>query len=189
MGGVRDWELREFEPSGDAMLPRPVADTPRGEFNAPPLNDPLRVWIEANRTAVTELEPNVPLDLDGVPLRGGAAAIQYRMFWAPAVEPRLRHRFALSTCNGCHYLETAPEGTVEQAVEPRHLRARFAGQAAERSCFLLGEAVVDPDGTRHYFADLLRRQAIMAELAAPPPPPPPPTPLPGRPRRPPRVAH
>jgi hypothetical protein len=185
MGGVRDWDMREFSPYGGEIHRRPMADTPRGEYNGPPLITRLGDWINTHRDGVLGLKPNMDPLLGGVPFLGGAAAIQYRLSWQPPVEPRLRHRFALATCNGCHYAETVPGGSVStQVVRPQHIRAR-AGQPAEPSCFLQGGTVVAPDGSPRYFADLLRRATVLAELAVSPP-----TPVPGLLRKTrPRLAH
>jgi hypothetical protein len=156
------WELREFQlvPSGpDAgqLQQVTVKQTPAFAFNN---TATLANYVNLNAGAIVVGTHLVPDDFPaGNPFLGGAGPTPFGLFWdGPSVPPgpdivpaEARHKFSLSTCNGCHAGET---NTVFTHVKP----AAF-GVEASLSGFMTGINVTDPaDGApiRH-FDDLQRR--------------------------------
>lgn len=146
------WQLREFTLGVDGLLqPAPVARTPGNELNGTAL---LAGFINGNAAAIRALTHEVPR-----PFLGSSSEVPFGFIWnAPGIQDNdARHAFALSTCNGCHGVET---GTTFLHISPR-----APGQVAELSAFMTGGIAPDPvSGADREFGDIARRQADMRAL-------------------------
>ena len=164
---IGPWELREWKlansGSGVGHLHEvTVAQTPDIIHDNQPI---VNNYISANLGALLSDSHTIPLlwspaaGVQGIPFLGGSAPIPNpAFFWdgSPSLNTAAttagRHKFSLSTCNGCHGGETGTFFT--------HVDCRAKGQPARLSRFLTGLAALpDPAGApiNRSFADLDRR--------------------------------
>lgn len=177
-GGMTDalWQFREFKltgagPVASALLPATVAQTPDSDvmpqyaaiFGYP--TTALANYVNMHEASILADQHTVPLTFGGLPFRGGSAS-RHGVFYgwnSPLITNReARHKFALQTCSGCHFDETATTAFPQQFF---HIRP-VAGAPAALSGFMTGIDVADPfDGapTRH-FDELERRAADLDAL-------------------------
>lgn len=160
--GPSTWQLREFASRDGSVAANTVKDTPLLEV-WPTDMERVREWITASSLEIRAGTAEVPMLFRNNPFLSGGALVQYGGYWQPFVDDDLRHLFALRTCNGCHYLETAVSGLETSLVRPQHVIPRRDGSTAGLSCFISGATTRDPRGGLHYFAEQLRRQTILAD--------------------------
>src|SRR6185295_8496077 len=147
------WELREFRlvgkssaisPAISHLMPSTVAQTPSIEV-APdladnydyPNPDALIDYIALNETAILSDQHVVPNLFEGVHFRGGSMTRPDLPFgWNSdlSTNREARHKFALQTCNGCHFQETG----LDALPQFFHINQAYAGNAAELSGFMTG---------------------------------------------------
>jgi len=149
------WEMREFVLTAAGLQPATVKLTPDFGFeNTPRLGE----FIRANEADILAERHTVPESYGGARFLAASARMPERFFWrAPSVSAEARHKFSLSTCNGCHARETGTEFL--------HISNREAGQMAALSPFMRGATITDPVtqmGRR--FDDLGRRAQDLAAL-------------------------
>jgi hypothetical protein len=162
------WEFREFRLPGlgaaiSHLSQSTVAQTPASQILAPayPVANALSSYVNANEAVILADKHVVPTTFMGEPFRGGASTRQGGMFgWNSALIPNreARHKFALQTCNGCHFDETDTTGPLNTFF---HIAPASWGNTAALSGFMTGIDVPDPfDGmpTRHF--DELERRAV-----------------------------
>lgn len=158
------WELREFfldQASGE-LHQRPLDRTPDQSFQG---STRLAEYINSNREAILADRHTVPPTFGGAPFQGVTAHIPFHAFeagWRPPVEqnvePTLRHRFSLNTCNGCHGGETRTFFTHLSYDHPIGSPARLSG-------FLTGISMIDPvSGTPRTFSELNQRSLHLRSL-------------------------
>lgn len=180
------WELREFVLLNKAdgvvsvdgsLLPDTVKNTPDVSFNN---TDFLANFVtSAWSVSGSPDEGTVPLAYLGTPFRGAASPVSITHWDYPssAVDPSMRQKFSLNTCNACH--------TGETDTKFVHIEARLPGGESALSRFLTGKNVVttlndptnpyistalfsvsDPAGSALIsdFNDLAARQAAMASI-------------------------
>jgi hypothetical protein len=168
IAGLQAWEYREFVAEhGRGLVLTTTKQTPTESYRDEP---GLGQWLAKRRATVLSLQHTIPArfsedGLTGPPFLGIAADLRDpgRPWVIGQADSLLRHRFALDTCNGCHGHETLPWDAA-----PFHVKPRRYDECAELSTFLTGEVrVTDPIETfrSRQFADLLRRQSILADLA------------------------
>jgi len=178
-GGMSDafWQLREFKLTGSGaaisqLLPATVAQTPDSDvmpefanvFSYPNPNA-LADYVNAHESSIVADQHTVLLSFGGLPFRGASSSRHGVVYgWnSPLITNReARHKFALQTCNGCHFDETA---TTMGAQQFFHILPVTNGPAA-LSGFMTGIDVTDPfDGApiRH-FDELERRAADLDGL-------------------------
>lgn len=174
-----EWCLREFRigpksstaacsPSNGTCVPVPdtVKQTPRAIRNGTTL---LGNYINANAQAILEDRHNVPATYSGFTFLGGQAinpgfSDDIQSFWrAPNIQgdgkmmSLLRHKFSLSTCNGCHSEETGTHFA--------HIQSREWDFEAELSKFMTGVLAPDPvTGELREFNEFARREEDMYQL-------------------------
>jgi hypothetical protein len=154
---VKQWEFRQFgfrscaSPTAPCQLSQiPVDQTPPTSDNNTPA---LTTWLQNNAgplatshhvvprhmLGASSLSPVIPnstvWNTTGDPINGYALITADRRTSFNA-----RHNFAFSTCNGCHYLETA--NTTELLF---HISPRASGQKAQLSAFLNRTLAADPN--------------------------------------------
>jgi hypothetical protein len=163
------WELREFKPVANALLPGPaplaqttVAQTPDRDLNQ---TKAISSFVNANEAAILANNYVVPLTWNGAPFRGGAAPNHLELGWdgptpvcTTITNPEARFGFSVNTCSGCH--GTPETGTVFKQVEPRN-----AGSPSALAGFLTGiNNVSDFCGHTHNFNDIDRRRVDLCQL-------------------------
>ena len=164
VGGL-DWEAREFriDPATHLLTQDTVRQTPGGMILfGPHLADYVNEHAEAIRAGDYVVPLRYPTPADS--FRGGSiiytasSLLDGRPGGARIVDREARHRFALNTCNGCHYHETATLFT--------HVKPAPFGTMSELSGFITGISVPDPaDGSpSRYFNELQRRAVDMDAL-------------------------
>lgn len=159
------WELREFRLAANGMLSQgTVAQTPAKQFSE---TRPLVDFIQENKQDILASRHVVPAALgDGTPFLGGNSLVDFVWKGDATTESLVRHRFAFTTCNGCHSDET---GTVFLHVSPREANAE-----SNLSGFLKGITIADPvpPNEPRTFNDLEERQkhllAVLSGDATPP---------------------
>lgn len=172
------WQFREFRLVGKGaaisqLTHSTVKQTPDSDIMPPYANsfypnpDALADYVNANEAAIMSDTHVVPLTFDGLHFRGGSSTRHGVVFeWdSPLIANReARHKFALQTCNGCHFTET---GTDHPPQTFFHIAPAHLGAPATLSGFMTGIDVPDPiDGmpTRH-FNELDRRATDLDALA------------------------
>ncbi|HYW12530.1 MAG TPA: hypothetical protein VE871_11235 [Longimicrobium sp.] len=158
------WDMREFDVAGAGssdpgyLLASTVAQTPGRTVD----QAVLAAYMQSLAGPILNDKYELPLSIQGTPIRGGAAPAQHETFYwnvqpSPVI-PGLRHKFSLNTCNGCH--------TAETATRFLHVSSGFANPATPPvSGFLTGIQVTDPEtGITRNFNDLLRRQQDLSAL-------------------------
>jgi hypothetical protein len=162
IGTSRQWEFRQFSlacTTGTCLLAQvPVSQTPPTTLNN---TAALTNFMITNQTAISTSRHVVPTNLLGgssLSLPGNVAGAN-AVLWNTTVDtadPNLllhvlvkptdaafsytvRHNFAFSTCNGCHYLETA--NTLSQF----HIKPRQKGFVAGISGFA-SKSLLTSDG-------------------------------------------
>ncbi len=158
LGGTQEWQLREFvlSPATGRLVPGTIALTPDLSFKNTPT---LGSFINANEAAILADAHSVPELFQGAPFLTGAVFNDLSAWFAPGIDPEVRHHFSLNTCNGCH--STAETGTPFLHITPRFA----AGSEATLSGFLLGTTVSDPlTGQPRTFGDLRRRANDLAKI-------------------------
>jgi hypothetical protein len=151
------WELREFHLSAATgrLEPATLELTPDLSFNN---SATLASYIHANQARILSETHVVPRLFNGQPFQAGAVLNDLTTWTAPGVTSDLRHHFAINTCNGCHAADET--GTVFL-----HLSPRLPGAQAQRSAWLTGTVVNDPEtGALRSFDDLGRRKADMKDI-------------------------
>lgn len=188
------WQLRQFEiPPGESLLKLvSTAQTPHEDYDQTPLlarfMDERRAQILGDRHVVpASYSPRL---FEVEPLLAGAtfthAVSDDRVWKAPAgwpVDPEVRHKFSLATCNGCHggeardnFAETSEIEAVDR-TEFVHIDVRMPGRISKLSKFLIGEGTLSapstflkPDpaglGGPHRLGDLLRRRQDLADFVS-----------------------
>ncbi|MEM7034379.1 MAG: Calx-beta domain-containing protein, partial [Chloroflexota bacterium] len=148
------WELREFvlSENGSLMLTT-VKQTPPNSFNG---STELGNFINANQSTLLRVNgiTGAPDPRHVVPdsLLGSESEVPSSFVWnAPNIlNSEARHQFAVTTCNGCHRVETNTSFT--------HVSPRGFNSEAAISGFLTGVILSDPvSGTPRTFNDLGRR--------------------------------
>jgi hypothetical protein len=181
------WELREW----NIVLQNPLDNmsgllrnvttkqTPaNGPFPSTDFNGTtfLGDYINSDQAAILNGSHVVPEDVLGVDFLGGQA-VQFPIIWdAPNIDNssgqqvELRHRFALQTCQGCHFFETGtflPPDAGGPSTPFVHVTGRNPGQAADLSGFLTGITnVPDPvdPSTTHKFDEFTRRANLLCKI-------------------------
>ena len=145
----RQWSLRAFKldcvnclPDGKLLLPQPVEQTPMDSKK----NDEVQLlpFLDANAVAIRGGKHVVPEIVNGLPFIGGESR-SHRFFDNPFIwagdlmmEDKFvddlnaadtRRKFAMATCNGCHYKETENKTNM-------HVRLPGAGMSVQVSDFL-----------------------------------------------------
>lgn len=194
LGG--SWHLREFRLTSAGLRAVSVRQTPDLAYNGARSGAraaELAAWINARQAAVLAGRHTVT-DFLGAgagapPLLGAFAENRSvpKLVFGPAEEPlwlsslwraagiaspMLRHKFSVSTCDGCHGRDT--DTTFVHVGTPEH--GTQVGHEAQLSGFLTGVTVRDPDepSLTHRFEDLTRRAAALQDfseadcLASPP---------------------
>ena len=160
----RVWEFRQFALPACATAPCQLVEAPVSQ--TPPTSDnngqPLTQFLIDNQAAISTSHHVVPANmLGGSSLSPsiGNVAVWNTTVQADGshtlVDPNdslfswtVRHNFAFSTCNGCHYLETA------NFNQQFHFGPRAAGQPSQLSPFL--SRTITPDPARNgYPQDML----------------------------------
>ena len=161
------WELREFVlDNGTSVLkPTTVKQTPDNSFDEGKVNaQVLKDFIDANATAISNIEHVVPETFNGTPMLAGNSITAGGDFvWkVPGADANLVSIFSKETCNGCHGGSTdtgpfpppLPDGLSCGGNEAfTHIKPRCAGEATTLSNFL-----TEPGG------DLEIRENIMQFL-------------------------
>ncbi len=155
------WELREFllKKSGvqaGLLKQRTVALTPRNNLDG---TARLGRFINQNEDLILEGRHGVPFQFEGAPFRSGGVENSIDFWSAPNVaDNEARHRFSLSTCNGCHGAETGTDFL--------HIRPREAGKLAGLSAFMTGTTVQDPvvPSVSRNMGEFQRRQAFVRDV-------------------------
>ncbi len=127
------WELREFRLQGDHLLRMTtVAQSPASSFDGSPI---LRDYINGDAAAILSGNHVVPLFFPTVlsAFRAGAAPVPNDFWNAAGILPgEVRHKFSLSTCNGCHRSETAtPFLHIDPQSSPAGLSSFLTGGAPQ----------------------------------------------------------
>lgn len=152
---ARQWEFRQFAlpatcTTGCLLAQVPVSQTPpTTDNNTQALTD----WLTANQTAISTSHHVVPSSM----LAGSSLSPQLpnSTIWNtttdintghtlvkpsdPSFSYNVRHNFAFSTCNGCHYLETNNSSSLLFHINPR-----APGAASALSPFLARTVTPDP---------------------------------------------
>ena len=117
-----------------------MAQTPARALGATPK---VANYVNAHTFSIKAGTHVVPLTYPTAadPFRGGGAVYGLFSFWddsggVPIPDREARHRFSLSTCNGCHTGETYTTFT--------HIGAEPFGTTASLSAFMTGTWVNDP---------------------------------------------
>lgn len=181
------WELREW----NIVLQNPLDNmsgllrnvttkqTPaNGPFPSSDFNGTtfLGDYINADQAAILSDTHIVPDDFLGVDFLGGQAQNPPLVWDAPNIDNsvgqrvELRHKFALQTCQGCHFFETGthlPPDNGGPSTPFVHVTGRFPGQAANLSGFLTGITgvpdPVDPTTLRN-FNEFKRRTNVLCKI-------------------------
>lgn len=155
------WELREFRLQGDHLLRMTtVAQSPASSLDGSPI---LRDYINGNAAAILNGNHVVPLFFPTVltSFRAGASPVPNDFWNAAGVLPgEVRHKFSLSTCNGCHRSETAtPFLHIDPQQSPAGLSSFLTGGAPQPAPSpVVGEPA-------HAFSDLADRAANLDAVA------------------------
>ncbi|WP_375756507.1 hypothetical protein [Corallococcus exercitus] len=196
------WELREFQladedpnagtttPGNGPLRPHTVALTPNDATHDsqvdPDVNTHVLGPVENGLNAATTVVPSscvssftVPHKVNGNPFLGGHALVDPPTHWEAfgvnpgvATEVCARKEFSGNTCNGCHFGDTALDGTNGNNAF-MHISAT-SGIPATPSKFLTGGgsgfmfSVPDqqfPGLTSWPFADLMRRHQRLYDIA------------------------
>jgi hypothetical protein len=178
-GGMSDalWQLREFKFRGrgavvSSLLPATVAQTPDSDVmpeyvavTGYPNPTALADYVNQNEASIVADQHTVPLSFAGVPFRG-ASSSRHGVFYgwnSPLITNReARHKFALATCNGCHFQETGVTTLPQQFFHILPVN----NAPASLSGFMTGVDVTDPfDGApARHFDELERRAADLDGL-------------------------
>jgi hypothetical protein len=143
---VKVWELREFRLSAQTgkLVPSPMIQTPDLSLNG---TDALATFINANADLAKQRKHVIDPSM-----LAAAAPGSLTTFWdAPGIlDNEARHGLALSTCNGCH--------TVETGSKFLHVKNRAAGAESNLSAYMTGTTVTDPvSGVTRTFNELAGR--------------------------------
>ena len=172
------WELREFKLHGKGaatshLMANTVAQTPASEaapgfgFLGYPNPDAVIDYIDLNETAILTDKHVVPNFFAGIHFRGGSSTRLASFFgWDSALitNREARHKFALQTCNGCHFNETGLDSNPNMFF---HIAPANVGATAALSGFMTGTDVPDPfdDLPVRHFDELERRATDLDGLA------------------------
>jgi hypothetical protein len=151
------WELRELRISRRTgrLEPAPLELTPDLSFED---SAALTDYLVANQDAIRAEQHVVPLTWQGAPFQAGAILNDLGTWTGDGVDGEVRHHFAVNTCNGCHATQETGTGFL-------HLAPRQAGEASQRSRWLTGSVVDDPQtGEARYFDDLGRRKGDLRAI-------------------------
>jgi hypothetical protein len=146
-----DWEMRAFKISNGALELTSLSQTPDGSFQSSP---PLAEYINEHQKEILAGTNQVPEQM-----LGGYATLSY--FWnADGLEDpfEVRHLFALQSCNGCHFAETATQFV--------HVLPRAQHVPADLSNYLTGEnmPILDPLSQPRWFNELGARADDLLQL-------------------------
>lgn len=153
---ARQWEFRQFAlpascVTGCLLAQIPVSQTPLTTDNN---TAALTTWMTSNQVAISTSHHVVPNTM----LAGSSLSPQLpnSTIWNttpdintghtlvkpsdPTFSYNVRHNFALSTCNGCHYLETNNSSTLLFHINPR-----TPGSPSALSPFLTRTVTPDPN--------------------------------------------
>lgn len=168
MGGP--WELREWnivltDPSDNMsglLTNVTTKQSPDGSFNG---SNVLFQYLQADAAAILAGTHVVPDTFLGNPFLGGQA-VNFPTVWDSTPSALtlpsgadIRFNFAVNTCEGCHFVETATPFV--------HVSTRNIGFPANISGFLTGIfGVPDPvaAGVTHDFFDLDKRAKVLCDL-------------------------
>lgn len=141
---LKPWELREFHlaPSGLLESATVALTPPVSKNNTQELAD----YINQNEAAILKEQHVLPLNLTGgvAPMPGafGEPAVIWN---GPGIKnPEARFKFALNTCNGCHFVESGLNQVPTPGIAFLQVRPRDANQEAGLSTFMTGGQVPDP---------------------------------------------
>jgi len=126
-----DWEMRAFTVGDGTLQLTSLYQTPDSSFQGSP---DLAGYINEHQDEILSGTDQVPQQM-----LGGYSTLNY--FWnAPGIaDPyETRHKFALASCNGCHFAETATQFV--------HVLPRGQHQPAALSDYLTGENMPVLDG-------------------------------------------
>jgi len=175
------WELREwnivlqnpFDNMSGLLRNVTTKQTPDDGFNGQIF---LGDYINADQVAILNGSHVVPDLFLGVNFVGGQARNFPTIWDAPNIDNsmgqrvELRHKFALQTCQGCHFFEAGTHLPPNGGGPPTpfvHVEGRIPGQASNLSGFLTGITgvpdPVDPTVLRD-FNDLQRRMDILCKI-------------------------
>ena len=155
-----DWQVREFriDPATHLLAQDTDAQTPRRflHFSSPTVPNYVNGHTASIKAGTHVVPLTYPTAAD--PFRGGGLIYGLGNFWndaggVPIVDREARHKFSLSTCDGCH--------TGESHNEFTHVGAEPFGTPASLSGFMTGTWVNDPaDQAPVRFFDELERRAV-----------------------------
>ena len=126
-----DWELRAFTVGDGNLQLSTLNQTPDGSLQGSP---ELASYINEHQDEILAGTHQVPQQM-----LGGYSTLSY--FWNPPgiADPfETRHKFALASCNGCHFAETATQFV--------HVLPRGQHEPAALSNYLSGENMPVLDG-------------------------------------------
>lgn len=141
---IKPWELREFHIESNGLLESAtVAITPPVSKNN---SQELADYINQNEADILKEQHVVPLGLLGGKAPVPGAFGEPPIIWnAPGIHnPEARFKFALNTCNGCHFVEGGLNQNLTPGIAFLQVRPREANQEAVLSTFITGNQVPDP---------------------------------------------
>lgn len=153
------WEFRQFELNDQGFLYQtPLEKTPHESLNGSRrVGNYIRQHAEAIMSDKYQLRPRVEAGTAIMPEEDQGIEPVIWNFPDSGIDNEVRHRFALNTCNGCHFTE-APAGFM-------HVTFRSPAQESFLSPFLIGGAFPDPvTGEVRQFNELERRVTVLEQL-------------------------
>lgn len=159
----RGWELREFHIVNGRLEEVPTLQTPDNSLQN---SARLAKFINDNEADILDRNFTVPPQLDNAPFLAGSSVVApptTGFFWrAPGVANReARHIVAVTSCNGCHHMETGTASFL-------HVGNRQQNAEAPLSGFLKGiQDVPDPEtpSIKRSFNDLADRAILLKAVA------------------------
>lgn len=158
------WEFREFalDPETGLLRHVPLDRTPDDTFHG---TERLAQFIKDNEEAILSDSHNVDELYQDEPFKAGTSHVPMHPFdhgWVlppdSGIDPLVRHKFSLSTCNGCHSGETRTNFAHVSYDHP-------LGEEAILSGYLTGITVVDPiDHQTYTFNELEARAKHLSTL-------------------------
>jgi hypothetical protein len=144
------WEMREYRLAGSPVkiTPAPMVLTPDASYNG---SNYLATYINTTADLIKQRKHTM-----NPAMLGASSFSSLTTFWdAPGIlDSEARHKFALSTCNGCH--------TAETGTTFLHVKNRAAGVESKLSGYMTGITVNDPiSGVSRTFSELASRAQDM----------------------------
>jgi len=159
----RGWELREFHIVNGRLEEVPTLQTPGNTLQN---SARLANFINANEVDILDRNFTVPLQFENAPFLAGSSIVApptIGFSWkAPGVANReARHIVALTSCNGCHHVETGTTSFLHVSNRQQNAEAILSG-------FLKGiQNVPDPEtpSIKRSFNDLADRAILLKSVA------------------------